>query len=123
MKFGKKVRRPEEEISDDLNVYSFEEIETEIETKSMKRPSFNLALHASASAYLSSTLDLLAKINTYFISLKVTNYEARFIEENTRGQSSNQKWMEARIGRLTASIFKSVCTLQEKHPQTILLKL
>ena len=50
------------------------------------------------------------------IELKVTSDEVRNAEVATRGQSKNKLWHDFRVGRVTASVMKQVCSTDPANP-------
>ena len=42
----------------------------------------------------------------------MSKFEAELIEISTRGQSDNPKWLQAREGRKTASLFGRICKMR-----------
>lgn len=60
--------------------------------------------------------------NEYFKNLNVSVEESKKIEENTRGQAKSKLWISAREGRITTSIFGTVCKLKETTSPECTLK-
>ena len=52
------------------------------------------------------------KRNNYFASLGMSKFDSELIEISTRGQSDNPKWLQAREGRITASLFGRGCKMR-----------
>lgn len=58
------------------------------------------------------------------LSLSVSEYDARKIEMETKGQSSNDKWKQYRSNRLTASNFGRVCKMRAStHPHNTVVSI
>ena len=58
----------------------------------------------------------------YFQSRKVTIEDSMEIERLTRGQYKNKKWHKARLGRITASNFGSICKRNKSNLATSIIK-
>lgn len=67
----------------------------------------------------SSTLE---ELRSKVIDFSITREEKENVEELTRKQSSNNLWWKYRTGRITASIFKSVCRTSIENPSASIVK-
>ncbi|KAL5016933.1 hypothetical protein ScPMuIL_006522 [Solemya velum] len=71
-------------------------------------------LHSSVDFMYNNNVDLAGiscrkHFDAYFNELKVVQTECDIIEQLTKGQSINENWKRARIARLTASNFGTIC--------------
>ena len=106
------------EISSDDNVRALEEVETsEFDVEEFaknyevqKFPPRNVQLLSDSLSYDSGEFQ--EKRKKYFASLSVSKFETEMIEISTRGQSENPKWLQARQGRITASLFGRICKMR-----------
>lgn len=56
------------------------------------------------------------------LDTKIEKSEIDYVEKATRQQTENAAWFKLRIGRVTGSIFRSVCRTSLKNPAESLLK-
>jgi hypothetical protein len=54
--------------------------------------------------------ETIAELKEHISSLRIPDKTVKLIEFETRGQSSNEKWIQARHGRITASNFHAIRT-------------
>lgn len=74
--------------------------------------------HAKNRAYTKAKLTKMVKQTSIIMS----EAEALFVEEATRGQSSSSLWYDHRVGRVTASLFGRATRCKEKVYPTSLVK-
>jgi len=106
------------DISSDDNVKAHEEAETsDFDVEEFAKhyevqtfPPRNVELLSDNLSYASDEFQ--EKRNNYFASLGLSKFESELIEISTRGQSDNPKWLQAREGRITASLFGRVCKMR-----------
>ena len=120
--------------SNDCKPYAFEAIHQELPSK--KRHTESLALNINDTAICDTVLANLqstsvGKSNSYSDTVKklkhsasITHSEILQIENNTRDQSSSDKWFEERHKRLTSSNFGAVVKRRKTiFPTTLLSKI
>ena len=69
-----------------------------------------------------SYIDLLAKSETVFESLAISEEQCKNIEVSTRAQANCKLWFHFRAGRITASKFKAACHTDFTQPSQSLIK-
>ena len=74
------------------------------------------------SSYLAfNYYDLLKLASTTVENIHVTSDQCKAVEMKTRDQSNSRLWFRMRAGRITASIFKSVCHTDPASPSLSLI--
>ena len=84
-------------------------VTTSTSTQDIPLPLLSL-FHAKNRAYTNARLTQLV----HQTSLTISEAEALFLEEATRGQSSTSLWYDHSVGRITASLFDVLQDVQER---------
>ena len=66
--------------------------------------------------------DLLTQCEAFYASLSISPAQANEVEEKTREQSGSKVWFQQRLGRITASRFKSAACTDITQPSISLIR-